>query len=189
MMPRRGVDPERVRRLVWKAGWWNAQRAVRASSGLLLVLVGAVVVMGSRLGRLPERAVLGGLPLVGVGGVLLLSVTLVDAYPTSFVRNPVPRTEEILARAQSLYQTHCAACHGMDGRGDGPLAAGLNPRPADLTDPHIPYHFDGELFWWISKGIPGSAMPAWEQTLSEEDRWALVHYIRTLRAVRTRSGS
>jgi mono/diheme cytochrome c family protein len=75
----------------------------------------------------------------------------------------------------------CVSCHGARGRGDGPLAASLTPPPADLVL-HVPQHPDGELFWYVSRGSPGTAMPAWDTVLSEDDRWSLVHYLRDLAA-------
>jgi mono/diheme cytochrome c family protein len=42
-------------------------------------------------------------------------------------------------------------------------------------------HSDGDLFWWISKGIRGTAMPGFEDSFTSEDRWHLVNYIRSLR--------
>jgi mono/diheme cytochrome c family protein len=57
------------------------------------------------------------------------------------------------------------------------LAATLNPRPADLRV-HASQHTEGQLWLWISDGIPGSAMPAFRASLSEEDRWHLVNYLR-----------
>ncbi|MEI9984949.1 MAG: cytochrome c [Aliidongia sp.] len=82
-----------------------------------------------------------------------------------------------------LYPTNCAACHGAEGRGDGPEATGLPVPPADLTADHLWGHTDGELFWWLSHGIDaptggGLAMPGFADRLSEDQRWALIDYIR-----------
>jgi putative copper resistance protein D len=55
------------------------------------------------------------------------------------------------------------------------------PRPADLRVHMAPgIHTDGELFYWISYGYPGSAMPAWKDVLTEEQRWDVMNYARTL---------
>ena len=57
----------------------------------------------------------------------------------------------------------------------------LNPRPADLTLHAVPgVHTDGTLWNWITNGYPGSVMPAFKSVLSDNDRWNLVNYIRTL---------
>ena len=63
------------------------------------------------------------------------------------------------------------------------LAVGLtlNPRPADLTLHATPgVHTDGQLYLWVSDGFPGSVMPAFRKALSDEERWHLVNFIRTM---------
>jgi len=94
------------------------------------------------------------------------------------IPNPVPATAASIARGQDLYAQNCVVCHGVNGRGDGPLAATLNPRPADLRV-HVSQHTEGQLWLWISDGFPGSAMPAFRASLSDEDRWHLVNYLRS----------
>lgn len=88
-------------------------------------------------------------------------------------------TDQTIASGRATYRERCLACHGERGRGDGPSAAALDPRPADLLL-HAPQHPDGELFFFISRGVPGSAMPAWRSVLAERERWELVHYLREL---------
>lgn len=95
--------------------------------------------------------------------------------------NPVPANPETLAAAKGDYEQYCLPCHGLSGKGDGPIGLTLNPRPADLTlHAEAGAHTDGQLFYWISQGYPDSAMPAFEEYLSEEQRWSLVNYIHTL---------
>ena len=95
------------------------------------------------------------------------------------VESPVEHTAATVAAGRATYAELCAACHGVRGRGDGPAAAGLHPPPADLLL-HVPQHTEGELYYFIARGVPGSAMPAWRSTLSETERWQLVHYLRAL---------
>jgi mono/diheme cytochrome c family protein len=51
----------------------------------------------------------------------------------------------------------------------------------DLTADHMAQHTDGDLFWWLARGIPGTPMPAYGESLNDEERWHLVNYIRSLR--------
>ncbi|HEY3232353.1 MAG TPA: c-type cytochrome, partial [Roseiflexaceae bacterium] len=94
--------------------------------------------------------------------------------------NPLTADVRTIQAGQQLYQANCAACHGAAGRGDGPLAAGLSPRPADFTQHMIPgKHTDGQVYLWIKDGFPGTAMPSWGQRLTEPQIWQLVTYLRT----------
>ncbi|MCI0553283.1 MAG: copper resistance protein CopC [Anaerolineae bacterium] len=96
------------------------------------------------------------------------------------VANPIPPNSESVAAGQTLFSTHCASCHGVAGKGDGPIGLTLNPRPADLTQHAIPgVHADSQLYEWITNGFPGSRMPAFKTALSDTDRWHLVNFIRT----------
>ena len=61
----------------------------------------------------------------------------------------------------------------------GPLAKDLNPPPLNLVA-HVPLHGDGQIFQFISGGVPGTAMPVWAGTLSDTQMWHLVNYLRTL---------
>ena len=94
--------------------------------------------------------------------------------------NPIPPNSDSIVAGEALYSMHCAACHGVDGNGDGPIGVTLNPQPADLSQHAIPgVHADAQLFEWITNGFPGSRMPAFKTALSDTDRWHLVNFIRT----------
>ena len=92
--------------------------------------------------------------------------------------NPVEATDESLAKAKEIFAAKCTICHGESGKSDGVLADSLTPRPTDLTGEMTRSHSDGDLFWKISKGK--GAMPAWDPSFSEDERWGLVNYIRSL---------
>src|SRR5262249_15136845 len=77
---------------------------------------------------------------------------------------------------------HCVACHGIGGYGDGLAAAGLPRRPADLTAQHASDHTAGDLFWWVTHGIPGSGMPGFGDRLTPEERWDVINFVRALGA-------
>ncbi len=94
--------------------------------------------------------------------------------------NPLRADAATLAAGRQLYQANCVPCHGASGTGNGLIAAGMNPRPADFTQHMIPgKHTDGQVFLWIKGGVPGTAMPAWGERLSEEQIWQLITYLRT----------
>lgn len=95
------------------------------------------------------------------------------------VENPIPATESSIAAGAATYTQFCAVCHGNEGKGDGPGAAALNPKPADFSAEHVQVLSDGGLFWFITNGVPGSAMPPWGEVLSEQQRWEVVNFLRT----------
>lgn len=74
-------------------------------------------------------------------------------------------------------ETNCVSCHGPKGKGDGPAAAALNPKPANWTADKVKKETDGEIFWKISNGR--GPMPPWKH-LPEKERWQIVNYIRQL---------
>jgi mono/diheme cytochrome c family protein len=117
-------------------------------------------------------------PAVGTAVVGLVIAGSSMAALAATVRNPIPPTQASLARGREIYVERCAVCHGDSGRGDGPAAAGLTPRPADFRVHLAAGHTDAQLFDWVSNGYPGSAMPAFRSELSEEDRWNVLNHIR-----------
>lgn len=121
-------------------------------------------------------------------GVLLAGIVLIGYYstdptPASTRQNPTANDAATLARGQQLFAQNCAVCHGPLGKGNGELAAQLRPRPADLSGSHATTHTDGDLSWWIGRGIPGTGMPAFRSTLTDDEIWALIRYLRTLPAI------
>lgn len=93
--------------------------------------------------------------------------------------NPIQADDESLAAGAALYAANCVVCHGETGQGDGPTAKELEKKPADLHADHVQDNSDGALFHIISHGRPDTPMPAWEDVLSEEERWHVVNFLRT----------
>lgn len=152
-------------------------------AGLLLLVALAFLWALWPLVASPARRV--GLVGVPAGGLALLGLFLLFQTPTTaadnFPLNPVPPNAESLALGEALYAENCLPCHGVTGAGDGPVGRTLNPPPADLTQHTVPgVHSDGRLYDWITNGFPDSVMPAFEDRLTDEQRWHLVNYIRTL---------
>jgi high-affinity iron transporter len=98
------------------------------------------------------------------------------------VLDQVPARTPALARGAELYRADCAGCHGDRGRGDGPLAAGLDPAPANLTDwAALRDQSPLDFYRRVTVGVIGTAMPPFEDRLSAADRWAVALYASTLR--------
>ncbi len=93
-------------------------------------------------------------------------------------KNPLPNDKKVIEQGEKIAKINCASCHGAKGKGDGAAAVALNPKPADWTSDHVQSQTDGELFWKISNGR--GPMPPWKH-LPENDRWAVIRYIRSLK--------
>ena len=72
-------------------------------------------------------------------------------------------------------------CHGDTGRGDGTWALQNRGRIPDLGSSHMDVHTDGEIYWWITQGIPSLDMPPLGNEIQEVDRWNIINYIRSFR--------
>lgn len=96
------------------------------------------------------------------------------------LENPFSGDQSALEAGKALYDGKCASCHGESGDGKGPGGTGLQPPPADFTDAALMQAAsDQQLFWILSEGSQGTAMPGWKDLLSEEQRWQVVNYLRT----------
>ncbi len=94
------------------------------------------------------------------------------------LKNPLNDIARASRLGKSIFDSQCFTCHGTDAKGDGPAAAALNPKPADLTSRTVQDQSDGAIFWKISNG--NSPMPSFKYSLSANQRWELVDYIRQL---------
>src|SRR5262245_2837341 len=78
------------------------------------------------------------------------------------LKNPVKSTPDSIAAGKKIFDGQCAACHGATGKGDGKMAAELNPKPADLTDASWKHgSTDGEMFTLIRDGAKNTGMKAY----------------------------
>ena len=119
---------------------------------------------------------------VGFAAILLGAGLLVigpqqQAAPSAV--NPVPPDDASVGAGRQIYETECVSCHGPAGRGDGPLAATLDPPPLDLVI-HVPLHPDDSLFNFVFYGIEGTGMPAFGERYGELDIWHIINFIQTL---------
>lgn len=89
-----------------------------------------------------------------------------------------PQQAPSLKTTESLYRTHCASCHGIEGYGDGPAAANLEPAPSNFhAEVRQEQRSIYSLFNTITLGVEGTAMPSFREPLSEAQRWALAFYV------------
>ncbi|PIQ99719.1 MAG: iron permease [Nitrospinae bacterium CG11_big_fil_rev_8_21_14_0_20_45_15] len=87
-----------------------------------------------------------------------------------------------LDNGKLIYQSRCVLCHGLEGKGNGPLAATLTPPPTDLSDPKFTGNADTrpyDNFQVINVGIANTAMVAWAEFLTEAEIWDVTYYIRS----------
>lgn len=169
------IDPGLARQLAWSL----------ATMAFALIALG--VALAWRRGRR------GRLVWLGAGALALIlapwpapGLVLGPAAPTSFHVSPTRFAVASIARGERVYAQHCAACHGDDGRGEGPLAASLSRWPPTLAGPLLGRRADGELFWHVVAGMRGRdgqpTMPAFGATLGDADVWAVIDYMKALSA-------
>ncbi len=126
----------------------------------------------------------GGTVIVGILATLALGSVVWaqgkwEAPPEAKkLKNPLAKSDKVIAQGKKLAETNCVPCHGTSGKGDGPAAAALPVKPANWTSAAVQSESDGEIFWKISNGR--GPMPPWKHLL-ENDRWALVRHIRTFK--------
>ncbi len=105
--------------------------------------------------------------------------------PFSSAADAMPGDAE---KGAQLYGKRCVWCHGEEGEGSGPAAERLNPPPRDFTSAQYKikttafdddFANDDDMFRMIRDGMPGTAMPGWDDVLSEQEMWDLVLYIKT----------
>jgi mono/diheme cytochrome c family protein len=92
--------------------------------------------------------------------------------------NPEHRDANSIQVGKRIFERECLSCHGAKGLGDGPKAADLERHPGNLALPAMWDESDGALFWKISEG--NAPMPATKTLLSEDERWHVINYVRTL---------
>jgi len=186
MPPARHIQPDWPFAFRWNWSVLDKAPDVRdqIQHGIVWLAIGvAAMLYAAARKRVRILAVAVGLGLWVYAGIAILAPVSTDAYPTTYKRPAVAYQAISVANGRRLYvDSGCPVCHGPSGYGDGPSAEQLRPRPADLTAPHANAHTAGDLFWWISYGVKQSAMPGFNESLSEEGRWDLINFLRALSA-------
>ena len=145
-----------------------------AAAGTVACISAAVTVRGL-LGR-PPRLRFAALAGIAIPAGIFAWLLGVPAYPTTYAVSPVRYTADAIASGSALYASHCIACHGRDGRGDGAAAALLPVKPASLTV-RVPNRREGDLFWWIAHGVPKTPMPGFASQLNDMEIWNLIQFL------------
>jgi len=101
-----------------------------------------------------------------------------DAAKTT---NPVKADATSIAAGKQIFDKQCAACHGETGKGDGKMAAQVDPKPSDLTDADWKHgSTDGELYLVIHDGAKNTAMKPYGSKLTAHQIWDVVNYVRSI---------
>lgn len=172
------ASPQELRRLV-------STLLVTVGAIVVFVLFAFIVVPGLRNANKPRAAAPVAAPQGETGWLDPAEFPPAKGYemPPVDPATVLTANRELLARGKKLYEQNCAACHGAEGKGDGPAGASLNPRPRDFT------RQDGwkngvrltEIFKTLKEGIKGTSMASYDY-LSAKDRMALVHLVQSLGA-------
>ncbi len=111
---------------------------------------------------------------IPVGG----GIAVLRASDPRSLENPHSFSPELVLQGEAAYRAYCIMCHGPKANGSGTVGQSFYPLPTNLRDPHVQEQTDGELFYKISFGY--KRHPPLGYTVSLEDRWAIVHFIRSL---------
>lgn len=145
---------------------------------------GSGMMMGGN-GMMMGHGMMAGHGMIGQASMLRHRQAMMGGVPAPYrgLTDPLPGTPAVVAAGRDLYAANCAACHGPLGVGDGPAGSALSPPPANLRAlVQNPMARDDYLMWAIAAGGAefGTAMPTFKDTLSDDARWKIVRYLRTL---------
>lgn len=96
-------------------------------------------------------------------------------------KNPLPSNADTWADGKEAFSHYCVACHGMDGQNTGvPFADHISPPIPLLSSKEVQSYTDGQLKWILDNGISPSGMPGSKGTLSDDELWSIIVYLRHL---------
>ena len=107
-------------------------------------------------------------------------VATLEPVPAEYAGQTNPFGADAATDGAKVFQANCESCHGPQGHGDGPAGQVLDPKPKNLGELQTTAS-DDYLYWRINTGKPGTSMVAWKGTLSDDQIWQVVSFIRTLK--------
>lgn len=87
---------------------------------------------------------------------------------------------DVIKAGEQDYQFYCIQCHGKHYDGLGTVGQSFAPLPGDLRSPKVQSMADGQMFREISYGIPGGRQPALASTITPEERWQVIAFVKSL---------
>lgn len=199
-----GLAPELHGQPAWPPPYRLAAEMLVLDAGLaralLLSLLCAVLAALALLASIPWRGGRWWLWLAALGLLVFAPwpdarLVLAPAVATSLHRSPTGFSAQGIVQGQQVYREHCQRCHGADGRGEGPDAAGLPMWPPTVDGALLWKRLEGELFWRVRHGMQAhdgtQTMPGFGQQLGDEQVWQVLDYLQALAAGRmlSRSGA
>lgn len=146
--------------------WWVGGLGI----GLLLVVATAVLTLNAPL-------------LAAERHRMMQPIVPAEKLDTArALENPLPYSREIIEKGKAIYEGKgtCFNCHGLSGRGDGPGGTTLDPSPRNFLHRGMWRHrTEGEIFWVIKNGSPGTGMIPFGGLLTDEEIWTVIQYERS----------
>jgi mono/diheme cytochrome c family protein len=103
------------------------------------------------------------------------------ATPATALKPPLALEDaDVIARGKAVYFTFCAQCHGPNYGGNGTVGQSFMPLPTDFRTSTVQSKPAGDLFKSISYGIPGGRQPPLETTITIDDRWSVIAFVKSL---------
>lgn len=159
-------------RIAPEAAWTDAPSHWPTVAGVAVLLM-ALPALWARRYRIALFCVL-------LGGGATAHTLSVPAYPETYRQPAVTYTARSITRGMGHFTAHCAGCHGSGARGQEPPPTANSQSlivAPDLSE-HTALHTAGDMFWWLSHGMPSGAMPGFSAVLDDAARWDLVNFLR-----------
>jgi len=135
--------------------------------GLIVIPVGVYMYFSS--GSAPVATASAPMPFEKMLASTALHARLKKEMPKSV---PVPADEANFAAGAQVYRDNCAVCHGLPGKPQTAIAAGMFPKPPKLMEGKgVTDDEPGETYWKVSGGIRMTGMPGFDKTLSPTQMW------------------